>query len=117
VTTEAAPEALFEDLARRFLREPDVEEGKAFHSHALKARGKIFAMLVQEELVLKLPPRRGASRPCGGRRRAAVRVGRPGACGSGSRWLIRTCAPGSGSPRGARVRPRLTAPTAIVLFE
>jgi hypothetical protein len=56
------PEAKYEDLARHFSRRPNVTritEGKGFGSSGqLKVDGKIFAMLVRDELVLKLPKAR-----------------------------------------------------------
>lgn len=48
-------ETAFDELVERMTREPDVEHGKAFASRTLKAGGKIFAMLVKGELVVKLP--------------------------------------------------------------
>lgn len=48
-------EALYAGLAARFAREPGVAEGRAFHSPSLTVGGKIFAMLVRGELVVKLP--------------------------------------------------------------
>ncbi len=70
-------ERAFAVVVARLLPEPDVGQGTAFHAPALKVGGKIFAMLVKEELVLKLPAARcaevvaaGAARPfeSGGRR-------------------------------------------------
>lgn len=49
------PDAAFAEISRALVREPDVEEGKAFHSSGLKSDGKIFALLVDDELVVKLP--------------------------------------------------------------
>ena len=48
-------QAAFREIATRLLEEPHIEGGKAFHAVALKARGRIFAMLVNDELVVKLP--------------------------------------------------------------
>ncbi len=63
-------QAAFREIATRLLKEPDIEEGKAFQALALKTRGRIFAMLVNDELVVKLPAERcaqlvegGAARP------------------------------------------------------
>ena len=48
-------EATFAAIATRLLREPDVTEGTGFGSNAgLRVGGKIFAMLVREELVVEL---------------------------------------------------------------
>jgi hypothetical protein len=89
--TQTSAEAAFESLATRLLREPDTEEGKAFHARAIKARGKIVAMLVGDRLVVKLPADRceelvaaGVAEPfeSGGRRmRQWVSIGDPGSGG------------------------------------
>ena len=56
------PEAKYEDLAKSFSGRRNVTrimEGKGFGSSGqLKVDGKIFAMLVRDELVLKLPKSR-----------------------------------------------------------
>jgi TfoX/Sxy family transcriptional regulator of competence genes len=73
----ASGEATFEDLVARLTREPDVELRTAFNSPGLRVDGKIFAMHVRGELVVKLPAERcaelvasGAGRPFeAGRRR------------------------------------------------
>jgi hypothetical protein len=85
VTVSGTGAATFASIAGRLAREPEVDEGTAFHSPGLKARGKIFAMLVRGELVVKLPADRcaelvsaGSARPfeSGGRRmREWVSVG------------------------------------------
>ena len=50
------PDERFERIAARHLAEPSVERGTGFGSSpGLKVGGKIFAMLVKEELVVKLP--------------------------------------------------------------
>jgi hypothetical protein len=53
------PPAKYGDLVKRFMGEPGVTsiaEGKGFGSSGqLKVGGRIFAMLVRDELVLKLP--------------------------------------------------------------
>lgn len=55
-------EERFEDLVDEFTGLPDVtppgSTGGRFGSHALRVRGKIFAMLVRGRLVLKLPKSR-----------------------------------------------------------
>jgi TfoX/Sxy family transcriptional regulator of competence genes len=53
-------EGAFAAIAERLLREPDTERRKAFHSPGLTVDGKIFAMLVRDELVVKLPAERCA---------------------------------------------------------
>lgn len=55
------PEARFAALVEEFLGTPGVTpptEGKAFGSAGLKFHGKIFAMLVRGQLVVKLPKAR-----------------------------------------------------------
>ena len=53
------PEEHYVALVEEFLGEQDVEQsGKGFGSDALKVRGKIFAMLSQGRLVVKLPRQR-----------------------------------------------------------
>src|SRR5687768_9383994 len=49
-------EQRFEQLAAGFLANPEVAQGTGFGSApGLRIRGKIFAMLVKGELVVKLP--------------------------------------------------------------
>ena len=53
------PEQRYEALAKAFLGNSNVsQEGKGFGSEALKTRGRIFAMLSQGTLVVKLPKAR-----------------------------------------------------------
>ncbi len=55
-------EASFEAIADRLLAEPGVEEGTGFGSSpGLRAEGRIFAMLVRDEFVVKLPAERCAA--------------------------------------------------------
>jgi TfoX/Sxy family transcriptional regulator of competence genes len=52
-------EAAFAAISERLLQEPNVSAGTGFGSSAgLRAGGKIFAMLVRGELVVKLPAAR-----------------------------------------------------------
>ena len=60
VSSEADPEAAFASIAERLLREPGTEQKSAFYSPGLRVGGKIFAMLVGGELVVKLPADRCA---------------------------------------------------------
>jgi hypothetical protein len=53
------PEECYAALVEEFVGERDVEQpGKGFGSDSLKERGKIFAMLSQGRLVVKLPRQR-----------------------------------------------------------
>jgi YjbR len=58
--TSATSRSSFDRLAEGLLEEPGTEEGAAFHQPGLKVGGKIFAMLVEERLVVKLPAHRCA---------------------------------------------------------
>ena len=51
-------ELTYARLVETLERETGVEEGKAFHNPGLKVGGKLFAMLVRDELVVKLPAAR-----------------------------------------------------------
>lgn len=51
-------DADFAELAQCFARDPTVKSGKMFGSVALKVNGKVFAMLVKRDLVVKLPKTR-----------------------------------------------------------
>lgn len=48
----------FADVVARLVAEPDVVEGKAFHAPGVKVAGKLFAMLIEDRLVVKLPAQR-----------------------------------------------------------
>ena len=55
------PESAFAAVAAQLLREPNVEQGTGFGSMpGLRTAAKIFAMLVDGELVVKLPASRCA---------------------------------------------------------
>jgi hypothetical protein len=59
---EQRAEAAFAALAEELRREPGVEEGTGFgKSPGLRTGGKIFAMVVHGELVVKLPAERSAA--------------------------------------------------------
>lgn len=56
---DAQAERRFEQLAVQFLADPTVTQGTGFGSSpGLRTTGKIFAMLVNSELVVKLPKAR-----------------------------------------------------------
>ncbi len=72
-------EASFEAIADQLLGEPGVEEGTGFGSSpGLRVEGRIFAMLVRDEFVAKLPAHRCAALVSAGTARAFDRgQGRP----------------------------------------
>jgi hypothetical protein len=49
------PIQLFDAVTEALEHDPSIGKGRGFGSSALKVRGKIFAMLVDENLVVKLP--------------------------------------------------------------
>lgn len=59
MTSEAPADERFQLLAARFLSDPTVSQGTGFGSMpGLRVGGKIFVMLVNGELVVKLPKAR-----------------------------------------------------------
>lgn len=53
------PERRFAEIAAAYLADPTITEGTGFGSNpGLRVNGKIFAMLVRDELVTKLPKAR-----------------------------------------------------------
>jgi hypothetical protein len=74
-----APDAAFEAIADRLLGEPGIEEGTGFGSSpGLRSHGRIFAMLVRDRFVVKLPVPRCADLVSSGTARAWDRgQGRP----------------------------------------
>ena len=48
----------FQSIVRRYADTPEVSMGKMFGSTGLKVHGKVFAMLVKDKLVVKLPKAR-----------------------------------------------------------
>lgn len=56
-----SPETAFADIAVGLRGEPGVDEGTGFGTNpGLRVGGKIFAMIVRDELVVKLPAERCA---------------------------------------------------------
>src|SRR5262245_51189558 len=63
-------EQAFAAIATRLRAEPDIDEGTGFgKSRGLRVNRKIFAMLVRDQLVLKLPAHRCADLVAAGRAR------------------------------------------------
>src|SRR5919201_5320251 len=59
--SDARPESAFEAIAADLLPEPGIDEGTGFGTNpGLRIGGKIFAMLVDDGLVVKLPGERCA---------------------------------------------------------
>jgi hypothetical protein len=59
MTDGSDPERVFAELAAGYLADPSITEGTGFGSNpGLRVNGKIFAMLVRDELVAKLPTAR-----------------------------------------------------------
>jgi hypothetical protein len=59
----------FDAILARFEREPDVERGTNWRSDGLRVHGRIFAMHVDGDLVVKLPAERCAELVASGRGR------------------------------------------------
>jgi TfoX/Sxy family transcriptional regulator of competence genes len=53
--------AAFDRIARSHLTDPAVSTGRMFGSEGLKINGKVFAMVVKGDLVVKLPTERCSS--------------------------------------------------------
>ena len=69
MTEHPDAEAAFEAVAKRFADDGDVQAGTGFGSvRGLRVRGKIFAMLMDGALVVKLPVERCATIVEGGGR-------------------------------------------------
>ena len=55
------PRASFDAITSRLLAEPGTDDHRAILNPCLRVDGRIFAMLVRDELVVKLPPARCAA--------------------------------------------------------
>jgi hypothetical protein len=51
-------EAMFDEVAAQLLAEHWLEQGRMLRSHGLRTGGKFFAMVVEGDLVVKLPASR-----------------------------------------------------------
>jgi TfoX/Sxy family transcriptional regulator of competence genes len=49
------PRARYDELAKEYLRRPDVTVGRALQNDVLNVNGKIFAFLSKDRLVVKVP--------------------------------------------------------------
>lgn len=58
VSPQTTSDDRFASLADALLTDPHVSEGRMFGAQGLKVGGKVFAMLVQGRLVVKLPAER-----------------------------------------------------------
>lgn len=58
---EASAEDVFDAVAAALLPAPGITTGAMFGSRGLKVDGRVFAMLVKDSLVVKLPPERVTS--------------------------------------------------------
>jgi hypothetical protein len=66
-----SPDAVFDAIAAELLPEPDVEEGTGFGTNpGLRTGGRIFAILHDGELVVKLPAERCSELAAAGEARA-----------------------------------------------
>jgi hypothetical protein len=76
-------QACFDAITSRLLAEPGTDDHRAILNPCLRVDGRIFAMLVREELVVRLPPARCAALVAAGVARPFDR--RPGRRGRG--WV------------------------------
>ena len=51
----ADPHELFDELAAEYLGRPGIFHGRIWHHEGLKVNDKVFAMIVRDELVVKIP--------------------------------------------------------------